>query len=541
VVVFGDAAAYDNILAQLQKITPADVQRVAKSIMDDTRAVTLRYLPEAPGAKGDIIADSKAIQAVKIDIPAADIPTYTLAAADKRRQPPAPAAAIAAKVPAASEKTLANGLRVIVANRPGLPLVAAELGVAAGSALDPIDRAGLASMTADLTTRGTTTRSATEISRQIESLGASLGAGASVDASSASLVTRADKAREVFALLADVVQNPAFKTEELERARQEALDGLAVSLQRPATVGSYAMARWLFGSGAYGKIASPKSISALTRDEAAAFHSRWWRPDNAVLVITGDITPEAGFALAQNALGTWKNPDTPLHEVTSAASPIKAAANKQPLIIDIPKIGQAAVLMGHVGPARNADDYFATLVANNVLGGGYSSRLSQEIRIKRGLSYSANSRFAARQQAAPIIAAAQTRNDAVPQVFELMSGELVRLGTEPISEAEVTNRKAVLIGSFGRDVETTGGLASQISALVRFGLPLSKLGSYAVDIDGVTPAAAAAAAKAHFDPAAASVVVVGDAKVFGARLKARLPQAQTIAIDKLNLDSAALQ
>ncbi|MEO8313737.1 MAG: pitrilysin family protein [Pseudomonadota bacterium] len=541
VVLFGDPAASDRILAQLQKVTADDVQRVAKSIMDDTRAVTLRYLPEKAGAKGDTIVDSKNIQAVKVDIPAAEVPAYALAPLDQRQSPPDAAAAIAAKVPAASEKMLANGLRVIVANRPGLPLVAASLRINAGSALDPPDRAGLASMTADLTTRGTTTRSATDISRQVESLGASLGAGADVDASSVSLVTRSDKSPALFSILADVAQNPAFRTEELERARQETLDSLTVSLQQPATVGSYAMARQLFGDGPYGKTPSPRSISALLQSEAAAFHARWWRPDNAILVITGDITPDAGFALAQDALGTWKKPAAPLAAAPAVVASAATAAARQPLIVDIPKIGQAAVLMGHVGPARTGEDFFATLVANNVLGGGYSARLNQEIRIKRGLSYGAASRIGARRQGAPIIATAQTRNDAVPQVVELMTAELKRIGATEIPVAELANRKAVLIGAFGRDVETTGGLAAQLSSLAQFGLPLSKLQSYAADIEAVTPAQVTTAAKTHFDPATASLVVVGDAKVFGTKLKAQLPQVQTIGIDKLNLDSADLK
>jgi zinc protease len=538
VVLFGDPAAYDNILARLQQVTPAELQRVAKSVMDDSRAVSIRYLPEAPGAKGDTMANSKTIQTVNIDIPAAEIPVYALAPAAQRKLPPAPAAAIAAKVPAAAEKTLANGLRVIVANRPGLPLVAADLRIAAGAAIDPADRAGLAAMTASLATRGTATRSATEISRQVESLGASLGAAADADSTSLSLVTRADKAREVFTVLADVVQNPAFQQDELDRAQQETLDNLTVSLQQPANVGRYAMTRRLFGDGAYGKTPSPRSIEAMKREDSIAFHGSWWRPDNALLVITGDILPEAGFALAEEMLGTWKKPATPL---PGPAATTAATVSKMPLVIDMPKIGQAAVLMGHVGPGRNADDFFATLVVNDVLGGGYSARLNQEIRIKRGLSYGASSRIAARKQGAPIIAAAQTRNDAVPQVVELMAAELGRLGAVAIPAAELASRKAVLIGDFGREVETTGGLAAELSALAQFGLPLSKLQTYAADIAAVTAEQAAAAARAYFDPATASLVVVGDAKVFGARLKAKFPQLQQLALDKLNLDSATLQ
>jgi zinc protease len=538
VIVFGDAKASDRILAQLQSVTAADVQRVARALFDDSRSVTIRYLPEVPGTKGDVIADSKNIVTAKIEIPAAEIPSFELAPADKRQLPPQPGAAIAAKIPPATEKTLANGLRVIVANRPGLPLVAADLRFSAGGALDPADRAGLATMTADLATRGTATRSATDIARQIESLGASLGAAAGADASSVSATTRSDKAAEVFAVMADVAEHPAFKDEELERARQEALDGLIVSLRQPNSVASYAMTRRLFGAGPYGKTPSPKSIAALTRTDASKFHAQYWRPDNAVLVIAGDITPDAGFKLAEDVFGKWARPDAPLSPPAAAPAPMGILP---PLLIDMPKIGQAAVLVGRVGPSRLAPDFFPTLLANNVLGGGYSSRLNAEIRIRRGLSYSAGSGLASRKLAAPIVASAQTRNDAVPQVVELMTAELARLGDEPIPESELASRKAVLIGSFGRSVETTGGLAGQLSSLAQFGLPLDNLQRYASDISAVTPGQATAAARAHFNPANAAVVVVGDAAAFGAKLKAKYPRLERIAIDKLNLDSATLR
>jgi zinc protease len=538
IIVYKDPAASDKILANLQSVTAADVQRVARSIMDDTHAVTIRYLPEAAGSKGDTIANSKNIVTAKIDIPATEIPTYELAGEDKRQHAPSPGAPIAAKVPQATEKTLANGLRVIVANRPGLPLLAADLRIAGGGSLDPSDRAGLASMTADLATRGTTTRSATEISRQVESLGASLGAGALADSSDVTVTTRSDKAKDLFTILADVTINPAFQQEELGRAKQETLDGLTVSLRQPGSVGRYAMTRRLFGDGPYGKTPSPKSIAAMKREDAASFHQTWWRPDNAILVITGDVTPDAGFALAEEAFGGWKKPDTALPALPGAG---KGGVSTAPLVIDIPKIGQAAVLMGRVGPSRTSADYFPTLLATDVLGGGYSARLNEEIRIKRGLSYGASSGLASRKQGAPIIASAQTRNDAVPQVVDLMAAELGRLGTQTIPEAELTNRKAVLVGSFGRSVETTGGLAAQLSALAQFGLPLDKLQSYAADITAVTPEQATAAAKAHFDPAAASIVVVGDASVFSAKLKAKYPKLERIGIDQLNLDSATLK
>ncbi len=539
VILYRNAKASDEMLAQLQTVTAEDIQRVAKAIMDDAKSVTIKYLPEEMqnDATEDTFADAPTIQTSKIDIAAADIPVYTLAAEADRKPPPEAGPPVAAKVPPATEKTLANGLRVIVAPKPGLPLLSASLRISAGSAYDPAGKSGLAAMTADLTTRGTKTRTATQIASEIESLGAAIGAGAGPDATDVSISTRSDKAQQAFAIMADVVQNPAFAQDELDRARQESLDNIKVSLTQPRAVGGLALNRALFGAGPYGGTPTAKSLTSLTQAELAAFHAASWRPDNAVLVIAGDVTPEVGFAMAEEALGAWAKPTTPAPTAPAAG----AAGAPRAIALDMPQIGQAAVFLGRPGPSRLADDYYATAVANNVLGGGYSARLNAEIRIKRGLSYGANSSLSARKQPGPIIAAAQTRNDAVPDVVDLMLSEFTRLGAEPIPEKELSARKAVIIGGFGRSVETTAGLAGQYSSLAQFGLPLDKLQTYSDEINAVTADQAAVAAKTHFDPANATVVIVGDAAQFWDKVKDKRPGMERLAVSKLNLDSPTLK
>ncbi len=339
--------------------------------------------------------------------------------------------------------------------------------------------------------------------------------------------------------MSDVVQKPAFAQEELDRAKQETLDGLMVQLRQPSAIGRFAMNRALFGAGPYGGTPTPKSITALKQADMSAFHGAWWRPDNAVLVVAGNVTADEGFKLAEDALGAWPKPAAAL--APAAASVAAAAPKPRAIAIDVPQIGQAAVFMGGTGPARTAADYFPTLVANNVLGGGYSARLNAEIRIKRGLSYGANSGFTSRKETAPIIASAQTRNDAVPDVVDLMAAEFTRLGSEPIPAKELDARKAVLIGGFGRSVETTGGLAGQLSALAQFGLPLDKLGTYSADIAAVTSEQAQAAARAHYDAASAVLIIVGDAKLFWDKVKDKRAGFERMDINKLNLDSATLK
>ncbi len=538
VIRYGDADYADRLLAAVQATTAADIQRVARRILNDQRRVVVRYLPEQDGVTGDTIETSRTIQARRLTIPQSEIPTFTLAAEGEREAPPAAGTPVDARIPPTSQRTLANGLRVIVAPNRALPLISADLRVASGGSADPAERAGLAGMTADLLTRGTTTRSATDIAREIESLGASISSGAGVDSSAVSLMTRSDRAQEAFTVFADVTRNPAFAQEELERAQQEAQDGLQVALSQPGSIAQFAMTRAIFGETPYGAIASPRSIGAITRDDMGGYHRTYWRPDNAVLVITGDVSADEGFALAEQHFGNWARPQTALPARPDASA---HAAGVRTIVVDLPQTGQAAVLMGLRGVARTDADYFPLLVANNVLGGGYSARLNTEIRIRRGLSYGAGSSLSARMAPGPIVASAQTRNDAAVQVYELMRAEIDRIGDAATPEAELTARKAVLIGSFGRSVETTSGLAGQISTLALYGLPPERLGTYVADITNVTPAQAQAAAARYFDPDAADVVIVGDAQHFYDALRRVRRNAERIPASELNLDEERLR
>ena len=535
---YGDPGYADRMLAAIQSTTAADVQRVARRVFNENRRAVVRYLPEEQGRTGDTIQTSSRIQARTLNIPASEITTYTLAPEAQRQQPPAAGAPIDARIPPASQRTLANGVRVIVAPNRALPLISADFRVASGSSSDPANRAGVAGMTGDLLTRGTTTRGATEIASQIESLGAAISSGAGVDSSAVSLQTRSDRAEQAFTIFADVVRNPAFANEELDRAKSEALDGLQVALSQPGSIAGFAMTRAIYGTAPYGAIASPTTLGAITRDDMASYHSAYWRPDNAVLVITGDVSAEEGFALAERHFGNWARPTTPLPARPDATA---YAAPSRTIVVDLPDTGQAAVSMGLRGVSRTDADYFPLLVANNVLGGGYSARLNNEIRIRRGLSYGAGSGLQARMAPGPIIASAQTRNDAAVQVYELMRAEIVRIGAERVPEAELTARKAVLIGNFGRTIETTAGLAGQISTLALYGLPPERLGTYVADVTAVTPAQAQTAAQRYFNANSADVVVVGDAQHFYDGLRRLRPNAERIPASELNLDSETLR
>jgi zinc protease len=529
----GDAARANTDLAALQAVTAADVQRVAQKYLADDRRTTVRYLQETAGAK-DPFDPPKPTPSVGYDGP-----VTTLAPEAERAPPPAPGAPVAPVLPSPAEKTLANGLRVIVAKSSDLPLITADLTVRGGAGADPAGLAGVSALTAELLTEGTQTRTATQVAAATEALGADLEAGSGWEASSLTLSVIADKAAQGLAIMADVAQNPTFKAQELERVKTEALDGLSVSLQRPGSVAGFTVPTVIYAGSGYGHVAggTPGSLPKIQRADLVKTHAANWRPDNAVLVLTGDLTPEQGFALADAAFGGWSKPAGP------PPPPIKGPTRYTPrnVIIDLPGTGQAAVVVAKPSIVRADPRYYAGMVANGVLGGGYSARLNQEIRIKRGLSYGANSSLSPRAAIGGFSASVQTKNQSAAEVVTLIKAELTKMGETPVSAAELAARKSVLIGGFGRDLGTSGGLADILGDLATYGEPLNEIQAFTGKVQAVSPADVQAFSKAVLDPSQASIIVVGDAKTMGESVTAVVPNATRIAISQLDLDNPTLK
>lgn len=226
--------------------------------------------------------------------------------------------------------------------------------------------------------------------------------------------------------------------------------------------------------------------------------------------------------------------------IAPTADPAGPLVTPRSIAIDLPMSGQAAVCTVARAIPRDDPAYYPLLVANAVLGGSYSSRLNNEIRVERGLSYGAGSRFRALLQSGAIAAGAQTRNDAVAEVARLMLGQIGKLSTGLVGD-ELKARQATLLGSFALEIETVDGAEQHIADFVLYDRPLSELSAYATNVRNVTPEQLEAALAASLAPSKTSLIVVGDAQTFGAELLADHPELEQISIDELSLDSVALQ
>lgn len=467
-------------------------------------------------------------------------------AADARETPPPPLPPRRITLPAPVEKRLANGLRVIVVPRRGTGLISVALTVkGAGGASDPENRAGLASFTAELLTKGTTTRSATEVARQVEELGGALSADAGWDSSTLSLSVLGANIQPAMDILTDVALHPAFRADEVIRLRAQTLDNLHIDLDDPGSLAHLVAGRVVFGKMPYAHAlgGTLRSVPNLQRMDVAAFHQKRYLARNAALVFGGNITPEAAFALAEKAFGGWGEPAKKTEPAFVAIAFLKPRLSGRIVVIDKPDAGQAAVLVTRIAIQRSSPYYYPLLVANGVLGDGYSSRLNREVRVKRGLAYNAGSYVVARRWNGPFIAEAQTKNESAAEVAWVMRAEMKRLTREAAPPAELTTRKAALSGDYARSLESGAGLVGRASSLAALDIPLSGLAAYPTQVQSVSADAARQAAARYLSPSEASIVIVGSAKRFLPDLKKRFVGVMPITVipaAKLDLNRADL-
>ena len=469
-----------------------------------------------------------------------------------QEMPPAPSAPKSVKVPAVSERKLPNGLTVAVVERKGVPLVTIQLLVKSGASAENSSKAGLANLTASMLTKGTKSRSATQIAEAVEFLGGSINSGAGWNSSFISVTVTSDKVEQALAIMADAVLNPKFDQKELDLLKSQTLDGLAYNLKQPSFLANYVASKYSFGEHPAG--GTPASIGSITQADIVAFHNVNFQPDNSALIFSGEITYDAAAKASTLAFSSWNagkektiiSTGSPqnlpvthlpnLNNLTVLSSSAPPMAINRMIVLDLPKSGQAAVTyakpVSFVG--RHSDSYYSAIVLNTVLGGGYSSRLNLEIRVKRGLSYGAGSSFAWRDSRSNFATRTQTKNESAAEVVELVLAEIRKLSDASVGNDELVPRKSVLTGNFGRNLETTAGLANEVGVLYAFSIPTGELNSYVSNVTGVTDAQIKSFGSQNL--MGGDIIIVGDYTVFKDDLAKRFPNIKVDVIKAAELD-----
>lgn len=451
--------------------------------------------------------------------------------------PPAPGPARSVNIPAVKETKLKNGLTVAVIEKKGVPVVSVQLLVKAGASSEGMEKAGLANLTADMLTKGTKTRTAEQVAEQMEFLGSSINSGASWNSSNVGMTVTTDKLDAAMAIFADVVLNPSFKQEELDLLKSQALDELKANLQQPGFLANYVASSYSYGEHPAG--GTPDSLTSISLSDIANLYSSTFQPSNSVLIFAGDISLERGKQVSGRVLGNWTGRGRVGGQGSGLGpSSVNASENlfSRFLVIDLPNSGQASVNYSKrvKNMERGGPSFYTASVLNSLLGGGYSSRLNQEIRIKRGLSYGAGSNFTWRRISTNFGTRTQTKNESAAEVAELVGVEIRRLAEEIASEKELTPRKLVLTGGFGRNVETSGGLVGAMADLYSFGLTTTELNKYMPGVTSINEGQIKSFASENL--LGGDLIIVGDYEKFKDDLAKRFPNSKIEVIKATELD-----
>jgi zinc protease len=408
--------------------------------------------------------------------------------------------------------TLPNGIVVLVAERPALPIVIARVAVSAGAVLDSPDKAGLANLTALLLPRGTRTRSGPEIDRAIEFVGGSLEAEGGRDWIELSLAVLRRDLGLGLELLADTLLEPTFPADEFERKREEVQATIRRSEEDPESVAGRIFRRLAFPGHAYGQpiTGTEASVGRLTRDEAAAFYAAAYRPDATVIAVVGDVKVSEIRQMLATRLGAWRGtPGAPTRPPGIAlGTPPGTEMVQRDLTQATVNLGQATVTHGH-------PDYYPLVVASQILGGGSSSRLYTRVREERGLVYSVYAQYVSQRAGGMVLVGFQSENARVREVLALVRTELLRLRRERVSDEDLARAKAYLVGSFPLRMDTNGELASLLLTVEQLGLGLDYPARYRQAIEAVSADAVLRAVTAHWNPDLMSLAIVGNLREAG--------------------------
>jgi zinc protease len=428
-----------------------------------------------------------------------------------KRKAPVSKEILKVKLPRAEEAKLANGLQVVLLRSTKVPTFNMQMVVLSGGLSDPADYRGLASFTASLLREGTKTRSSRDIAEQVDALGATLGAGSgfssmTTNVTAAGLVENFDQTLDLFA---DVVRNATFPQAEVDRYKTRTLAQVQLQRSIPQFLAQEQFNRAIYGTSHPASIVAPPaaSLSKLTSKDLADFHAKYYRPNNAILAIVGDVTLKEVMPKLEKAFGDWPKGDVP----ATTIPPAPAQSDARIYLIDRPGSVQTVLQLGTLGIERTSPDYFAVLMADRVLGGGPSGRLFLNLREDKGYTYGAYSGFGGSKFRGTWISSSEVRTDVTEGAMKEFMYELNRMRSEKVPAEELENAKRAIIGSFALSLEQPQSLLQNVITQKLYNLPVDYWDTYPQKVSAITADDVQRVAQKYIDLGHLQVVAVGDA------------------------------
>lgn len=441
-------------------------------------------------------------------------------------------------IPAPSIQTLPNGLQVLVVERRSLPLVTLRLVVKSGAECDPPSLPGTAALVNGLLSEGTERRSSRDIAEAIDSAGGIVDNDVDWDSSYLSLSVLTDSTELAFDLVSDMTIHTAFQPAEVERQRKQTISGLQVSQDDPAYVADTAMQELIFSGTPYGHPEDGTLASAeqITRRDLRDFHRRYYRPENCILAVVGDIGAEEALALSAKYFGGWQKGNAPTPAPAGALQPL---GERHVVAIDKGDAVQTEIRIGTLGAPRDSPDYLPLSVANEILGGPSENRLFKALRTRQGLTYGASSDLICRRHMGAWVAKTFTRTSETLKSAHVALEQMESLHDHGISRPELETAQGYLVGHLALEFETSDDVASKVVDLILDGLPVDYWNQYPAKVQALTNDQVSEVAQRYLEPDHAVVVLVGNVSDFKKDLK-KIGAVRMIPLNDVDFGSPSL-
>ncbi|PYR51643.1 MAG: peptidase M16 [Acidobacteria bacterium] len=496
----GDPGFLPKDIQRYRAVTPASVKAFVQQQLPSTARVVVYGVPGKQELGPPVPTVKTAAAAPGAESINAEEPW--------RKEQPKPSEARPLRIPVPSSFQLSNGLTVLVNERPGLPIVTANLVVRSGSEGNPPDLPGLANFTVAMLDQGTASRSALQIADEVAQLGGSLRAASTMDSSQVTVSSLQRTFPQMLALLADVIRRPGFPAEEIERQRASRLASLVQQRENANAAATAVMSAALYGAGhpyGYPELGNEASNKAMGRADLQRFWSENYVPNNAALIVSGRVTVNELKPLVEKAFGEWQK-----------GSPRRASlgepkgTSSRLVIVDKPGAPQTQVRVASIGVPRVTPDYEALRVLDEALGGLFSSRINLNLREQHGYTYGARSQFVFRRSAGPFLVSSGVRTEVTaPAVAEILK-EVKRIREGELSPEELVLARDSIVRSLPADFETSGRVTASTAGLYVYDLGLDYYTKAASRFEAVTAAQVLAAAQKYLAPEKMVVVAVGD-------------------------------
>jgi zinc protease len=393
-------------------------------------------------------------------------------------------------------QTLKNGLKVLWLADPSLPYISMELMINAGSSQDPAGKEGLAAFTAGMLEKGTKQRSATQISEDLEQIGSGIEAGVEPDYTMIAASALSFNKDNVLKQFGEVLLQPSFTNAEIERQRKNILGSLQKLADSPEAFTEYLMPRFLYGTHPYGheSVGTPKAVKTFKRMDLQNFYAANYDPAHSVIAIVGQYD-DAWKESAVKMFETWKSKPSTSVEVPE----FPAWKGRELMLVDRADLNQAQIQIGFKGIPRSTPEYLEFRGALKILGESFGSRLFEEIRVKRGLTYHISAWFDPRLKPGPMGIYTFTRIDKIGETVEETLKTYKKFVDDGVTDAEVVEVKALMRGQFPRNFETAEALGKQLLILDRYGISPDYLTSYLNNVQAMTKDSINKTIKKYFD------------------------------------------